>query len=100
MAKPAPQKTECINPNTGSRMNIDTSIYKLFSKAIYHSLKKHSPLTYTQIVQGVKDCFGEQKARFEGSVEWYVVAVKHDMVAKGIIEIFTEKGRKLHRLPK
>jgi len=31
-------------------------------------------------------------------VEWYAVTVKNDMVAKGVIETFMEKGKKLHRL--
>ena len=35
-----------------------------------------------------------------GSVEWYAVAVKHDMHARGVMEVFTEKGGKLHRLKK
>lgn len=100
MAKTAAKKTECLNPNTGGRMNIDSETYDLFSKAIYHELKKNSPLTYTQIVEGIHDCFRQQKTKFNGSVEWYAVTVKHDMHARGIIEVYTEKGRKLHRLAK
>ena len=100
MATTAGQKTECLNPNTGGRMNIDTTIYDLFSKAIYHTLKKNGPLTYSEIVEGVNDCFKQQKTKFDGSVEWYAVTIKNDMHARGIIEVFTEKGKKLHRLPK
>ncbi|HEX6335290.1 MAG TPA: hypothetical protein VFZ78_13745 [Flavisolibacter sp.] len=95
-----PARVECLNPNTGSRMNIDKSTYDLFSKAIYHTLKQRQPLTYTEIVDGIRDCFREQKTRFSGSVSWYAVTVKHDMHARGIIEVFTEKGKKLHRLAK
>ena len=99
-AKTAPEKVECLNPNTGGRMNIDKSIYDLFSKAIYHTLKKGEPLTYTQIVEGIHDCLKEQKVKFEGSVEWYAVGIKNDMHARGVIEVFTQKGKKLHRLKK
>jgi hypothetical protein len=91
-------KVECLNPNTGGRMNIDKEIYDLFSKAIYHSVKKGKALTYSQIVEGVKDCFKKQKTRFDGSVEWHIVTVKHDMHARGILKVYTEKGRKLHSL--
>jgi hypothetical protein len=82
-------------------MNIDAGIYELFSKAIYHELKrgKHG-ITYTDIVNGIKKCFKEKKTVFKGSVEWYAVAVKHDMEANNIIETFIEKGKKLHRLKK
>jgi hypothetical protein len=94
-------KVECINPTTGRRMNIDAGIYELFSKAIYYELKgKKRGITYTDIVNGIKKCFKEKKTVFKGSVEWYAVTVKHDMEANNIIETFTEKGKKLHRLKK
>jgi len=98
--KPATQKAECLNPNTGGRMNISKEIYDLFSKAIYHTLKKSQPLTYSQIVEGIYDCFKRQKTKFDGSIEWYAVTVKHDMHARGVIDVFSEKGKKLHRLKK
>ena len=100
MATTPGKKTECVNPNTGGRMKIDTTTYDLFSKAIYHTLKKNSPLTYTEIVEGIHDCFKQQKTKFDGSVGWYAVTVKHDMHARGIIEVYTDKGRKLHQLAK
>ena len=100
MATTAGQKTECINPNTGGRMNIDSGIYDLFSKAIYHTLQENSPLSFTEISQGVQDCFKQQKTKFSGSVDWYALTVKNDMHARGIIEVYTEKGKKLHRLLK
>jgi hypothetical protein len=92
-------KIECLNPNTGGKMNIDASIYNLFSKAIYHTLKNEKQgITYTDIVSGIKKCFKEKQTIFKGSVEWYAVTIKNDLVAKGIIKTFTEKGKKLHRL--
>ena len=92
-------KIECLNPNTGGKMNIDAKVYDHFSKAIYHTLKKSKQgVTYTDIVSGVKRCFKEERSNFQGSVEWYAVTVKNDMVAKGVVETFTEKGKKLHRL--
>lgn len=95
-----PQKVECLNPNTGGRMNIDKATYDLFSKAIYHTLKKEGPLTFTQLVDGIEACFQQQKTAFDGSVGWYAVTVKNDMHARGILEVYTEKGKKLHRLKK
>jgi Family of unknown function (DUF6958) len=92
-------KIECHNPNTGGRMNIDAKVYELFSKAIYHTLMKdRHGITYTDIVNGIKQCFKEQRTIFKGSIEWYAVTVKNDMVANDVIETSTEKGKKLHRL--
>ena len=94
------QKMECLNPNTGRRMNIDKSTYDLFSKAIYHTLKKKGAISFTQIVEGVYDCFKQRNTKFDGSVEWYGISVKNDMQARGELEVFTEKGKKLHRIKK
>ena len=92
-------KIECLNPNTGGKMNIDTTVYDLFSKAIYHTLKKSKQgVSYTDIVSGVKRCFRSKGTIFKGSIEWYAVTVKNDLVASNVIETFTEKGKKLHRL--
>lgn len=93
-------KVACLNPNTGRSMNIDKATYDLFSKAIFHTLKKKKDLTFTEVVDGVKDCFREQKTKFDGAIDWYSITVKNDMHARGVIEVLTEKGRKLHRLKK
>ena len=94
-------KIECLNPNTGGKTKIDAQIYEDFSKAIYHTLKQNkNGITYTEIVNGVKKCFKENKTKFKGSVGWYAVTVKHDMVANNIIETWMEKGTRLHRLKK
>lgn len=93
-------KVECINPNTGRRMSIDKSTYDLFSKAIYHVLKKQGGITFTKLAEGVDDCFKQQKTKFNGSIGWYAVSVKNDMQARGVIDVYTEKGTKLHRIKK
>jgi hypothetical protein len=50
-------KVECLNPNTGGRMNIDKEVYDLFSKAIYHTVKTGKAITYSQIVEGSEGLF-------------------------------------------
>lgn len=101
MATTSISKVTCHNPNTGGKINIDATIYDQFAKAIYHTLKKNKEgVTYTDLVDGIKKCFKEQRTRFSGSVGWYAVTVKHDMVAKGIIDVSSDKGKKLHRLKK
>ena len=96
--KKASEKVECLNPNTGGRMQIDKGTYDLFFKAISHTLKKKPALTYTQMVEGIEAYLEQKKAKFDGSVSWYAVTVKNDMQVKGLISIVTEKGRKLHSL--
>jgi hypothetical protein len=94
------QKVECLNPNTGRRMNIDKSIYEMFLKAIYHTLNKNDGITFTEMVEGVHDWLHHQKISFDGAVDWYAITIKNDLQAKGEIDVYTEKGKKLHRLKK
>ena len=89
---------ECLNPNTGRRMNIEKTTYELFSKAIYHVVKSGKAITFTQIVEGVEDCFKKDKIKFKGAVAWYTITVKNDMHARGILKVSTEKGKKLHSI--
>ena len=93
-------KVECLNPNTGGRMNIDKETYRLFREAIRQTMNRSQSLTYTQLIAGIKNYFHERGQVFERSVEWYGVVVKNDMEARGEIEAITEKGKKLNRLKK
>jgi hypothetical protein len=67
-------KVECLNSNKGRRMNIEKASMIYFSTVIYHNLKG------------------------KGAVEWYVITVKNDMHARGVIDIYMEKGKKLQRI--
>ena len=91
-------KIECINPNTRRSFFLNADTWMLFNKAIAYALKENSPLTYSEIVEGVEKYFKTNAIQFKGSLPWYAVSVKLDMEAKGMIEAFTEKGKKLHRL--
>jgi hypothetical protein len=93
-------KILCTNPNTTGQINIDKNIYDLFSDAIIHTLKKTDLLTYTEMVRGVKKYLSATRHSFKGSVGWYAVVIKNDLHFKGIIEVISDKGKKLHRLVK
>jgi hypothetical protein len=91
------EKIEVANPNTGRTMNIDADTWKLFHDAIKHALKGGKELTYSEMVDGIYDYFKSHKKTFKQSVEWYAVTVKHDLHVRKIIDVWVEKGRKLHR---
>ena len=93
-------KVECLNPNTGGKINIDLSTYELFSKAIYHTLKAKGPVSFTEMVEGIRDCFKKQGTVFKGSISWYAVTVKNDLESRKVIHTYMEKGKKLHQLSK
>lgn len=100
MATATLSKTECLNPKTGGKMNIDSDTYKLFSKAIYHVLKVKPGRTFADLVKGVTQCFKENKTPFSKSISWYTILVKNDLEARSVIEVYTEKGKKLNSLKK
>ena len=91
-------KIECLNPNTGGKLKIDAEIYQLFATAIKQSLKGGNEITYTDIVEGIKKYLKSKKIIFKNSVSWYAVTIKNDLEVRNIIETFTVKGKKLHRL--
>ncbi|HKP32153.1 MAG TPA: hypothetical protein VJT83_05480 [Chitinophagaceae bacterium] len=99
MATQKSTKAETLNPNTGRKMNIDAHKYDLMSSTIKKVLKSAKPLTFTEIVDGVIEEFKKSKVKFDGVVPWYAITVKNDLHSRGEIEVFTEKGKKLHRLP-
>ena len=94
------KKAECLNPNTGSRMNIDKDTYDLFSNAIRQVLNKRGKVTFTELVESLYEDFEKREIKFNGSVEWYAITVKKDLEARRVIEVVKEKGRTLNRLLK
>ena len=93
-------KVEMTNPHTGSKMKIDADTWILFNRAITEVLSGGKSLTYTEITAGVKKFITKNKIPFKKSISWYAVSVKLDMETRGMIEAYTEKGVKLHRLKK
>ena len=98
LSTPPKDTIECGNPNTGRRIQIDASTWKLFSTAIKESLKGKKALTYTEMVEGIHQYLKKNKIKFNQSVEWYAITVKHDLHVRGIIKVYEEKGKKLHEL--
>lgn len=91
-------KVQLIHPEGKKAPAISKKTYDIFSKAIINILAGGKTLTYTEIAEEVKKHLDEQKVLFDGSVEWFSVAVKQHLEAEGLIETTMEKGRKLHRL--
>jgi hypothetical protein len=92
------KKVSCMNPNSGRTMKIDASIYNIFEEAILAALKKNQPMTYGDMMKAVHQQFANNKIVFDKSVEWYGVTVKNDLQSRGLIQVWMEKGRKMHGL--
>ena len=67
-------------------------------EAILQSLKGSKGKTFTQLTDAVVKIIRKQLPDFKGSVPWYTISIRLDLESKGIVETFTEKGKKLTRL--
>ena len=71
-----------LHPQGKQGVNIERRKYETMRDAIAESLRGSDGMTYTELVAEV----GRRVAgRFDGSVRWYVVAVKQDMEARGAL---------------
>jgi len=97
-SKKSQNKIECLNPNTGGKLKIDAEIYQVFTAAIKQTLKGGKEITFTDLVEGIKKYLKSKKITFKKSVPWYAVTIKNDLEVRKIIESFTLKGKKFHKL--
>lgn len=101
MAKAAkPSKVTTTHPRTGSQFKVDASIYEPFKAAILQSLKGSKGKTFTDLTDDVVKIIKKKMPGFSKSIPWYTISIRLDLETRGIVETFTEKGKKLNRLAK
>jgi hypothetical protein len=93
-------KSTTTHPGSGREMKIDSSVYEPFKAAVLQSLKGSKGKTFTELTDEVVKIIRKKMPGFEGSIPWYTISIRLDLEARGIVETFTEKGRKLTRLKK
>jgi len=94
------RKTTTTHPRTGNQFSIDAAIYDPFKKAILQSLKGSKGKTFTELKDDVATIIRGKIPSFTKSIPWYTISVRLDLETKGIVETFTERGKKLNRLKK
>jgi len=101
MAKAAKAKKIMVtHPVTGTERKFDESIYAPVKAAILQSLKGSKGKTFSELTDDVIKTMLKKMPGFKGSVPWYTISVRLDLETRGIVETFTEKGKKLNRLKK
>jgi hypothetical protein len=63
-------------------VNIEKAKYDLVREAIVSSVREHGEITFKALTEDVDHRLA---GRLDGSVPWYVVSVKLDLEARGII---------------
>ena len=81
-------------------MKIDANIYEPVKAAILHSLRNGKSRTFTELTEEVVQIIQKKMPSFKGSIPWYTISIRLDLETKGIVETYTEKGKKLNRLRK
>jgi hypothetical protein len=94
------KKTTVTHPVTGTERKFDTAIYEPVKSAILQSLKGSKGKTFTELTDDVVKIIRKKMPGFKGSVPWYTISIRLDLETRGIVETFTEKGKKLSRLKK
>src|SRR5688572_9766789 len=95
--KPA-AKVVTTHPETRREMKMDSAIYEPVKAAVIQSLKGSKGKTFTELSDDVVKIVRKKMPGFKGSIPWYTISTRLDLETKGIVETFTEKGKKLNRL--
>jgi len=72
-----------LHPEGKKGVNIDADKYQIVRDTLSAILKEHAEISYQEMN---KLAVSRLKGHFRGSVPWYVVTVKLDLEARGVIE--------------
>lgn len=77
------EKILTLHPQGKKGVNISKDKYNLISNFIMRTISKQKEITYKELNNLAVDKLSKT---FNGSVPWYLVSVKLDLEARGIIE--------------
>ena len=89
------EKIMTLHPDGKQGVNIDKSKYDTVRQAIEQVLREQPGTTFSQLTDAVGKRIGDT---FDGSVSWYVVSVKLDLEARGVLERANERSPQRLRL--
>lgn len=86
-----------LHPDKKQGVNISREKYEIIRKAILCVLQTQKEITFMNLSRAVEK---EVNENFEGSVTWYVTAVKLDMEARGEVKRVPNSRPQLVKLVK
>ena len=84
-----------LHPDKKQGVNISREKYEIIRKAILSALHKQNEISFMNLSRAVEK---EVNGTFEGSVTWYVTAVKLDLEARGMVKRVPHSRPQLVRL--
>ena len=100
LMKRTEQRIQLLHPQGKHAPSISTDTYYLFEKVIIEILQQKEPLAFYELVEEIKKYFKKNKIKFDGAIDWFGISVKNHLEARGVVESYMEKGKKLNRLKK
>jgi len=94
------KKITVTHPATGTERKFDADIYEPVKAAIIESLKNSKGKSFTDLSDDVVKIIRKKIPAFRKSIPWYTISIRLDLETRGIVETFTENGKKLNRLKK
>lgn len=92
------EKILTLHPEAGKQgVNISRAKYDMIRQAILNAVRSQGSITFKALSSLVDYSL---RNRFEGSIPWYVTAVKLDLEARGEIDCITDRGEQKLRLKK
>jgi hypothetical protein len=76
------KKILTLHPQGKHGVNIDQEKYDLIKSSIIEILKTNKEISFGEMIQIIESSLA---GKFDGSISWYVVSVKLDLEARGII---------------
>jgi hypothetical protein len=78
-------KIQTLHPNPDKQgTNIDLQKYETIKKSITRILQREKEVGFKDLSRLVKQ---DLKGKFDGSVGWYVITVKLDLEARGVLQV-------------
>ncbi|MDX1521072.1 MAG: hypothetical protein R3264_05560 [Anaerolineae bacterium] len=77
------EKILTLHPAGKQGVNIDKAKYDVIKAAIVETLQATPGLTFTELNERIT---AQLEDNFDGSIGWYVVSVKLDLEARGLLE--------------
>ena len=78
------EKFQTLHPDPNKQgVRIDKNRYDLIRETILQIMSEQQPLPFTELVTNAESTLA---GHFMGSVPWYVVTIKLDLEARGVIE--------------
>lgn len=72
-----------LHPEKKQGVNISREKYEIICEAILSTLRAQKQMTFMNLSRAVEK---EVNGTFEGSVMWYVITVKLDLEARGLVK--------------